>query len=143
MKGLKIYHYDEVDDIIEEALGEICNIDITNRIADYKELLDDIVFEKDIRKVLKEKCGIETIIKGINNLQKGIEYVCGTINIVKLGDKYNTLKHKDYSNGIWSNDVDQTGTNYMDAVYYNKNELQNLVEKHLTRKYYNNDFLNL
>ena len=109
MKGLNIRDYDDVEDIILEALDTLCGL-------------------SDIR------CGID-------ELEKDVEYVCGTINIVKLGDTSNTLKHK--NNGVWSEDIDQTESNYMYSTYYRVDQLQNLVEKHLTRKHYNNDFLTL
>jgi len=104
---LTIRHYDEVNDILEEALDTLC--------------------------------GLTDVRYGIDNLEKDVEYVCGTINIVKLGDKPNTLKHKD--DGVWSEDIDQSESNYMYATYYRAEQLQNLVENHLTRKFYNNDFL--
>jgi uncharacterized membrane-anchored protein len=109
MNGLTIEHYENVEDIICEALDALC--------------------------------GITDIRQGIDELEKDVEYACGAINIVKLGDKPNTLKHK--HRGVWSEDVDQIGTNYMYATYYRADELQVLVEKHLTRKHYNNEFLKL
>ena len=49
MKGLKIYHYDCVEDIIEEALSTMCGVNIYN----YDSL------EKDIEYV----CGSIAIVK--------------------------------------------------------------------------------
>ena len=106
MNNLKISNYDDVEDIISEALDTLC--------------------------------GITYVRYGIDELEKDIEYVCGTINIVKLGDKPDTLKHK--YKGVWGEDVDQSETNYINATYYRADQLQNLVEKYLTRKHYNNQF---
>lgn len=108
MKGLKVEHYDNVEDIIDELLSTMC--------------------------------GLETVY-GIDNLEKNVEYVCGAVNTVKLGDEPNTLLHK-HKNG-WSEEVDQTETNYMHSTYYRKDKLEELIEKHLNRKFYNNDFLDL
>lgn len=105
MKDLKIEHYDDVDDILLEALDTLC--------------------------------GITDIRIGIENLEKNIEYVCGTINIVKLGDVEGTLKHK--QGNKWSEDIIASDS-YKYATYFRKDQLQNLVEQHLTRKHYNNDF---
>jgi hypothetical protein len=107
---------------------------LTIRHYDYVE---DIIEE-----ALDTVCGITDIRQGIANLEKDVEYVSGAISIVKLGDKPSTLKHK-HTDGTWSEDTKIEGTNYMYATYYRVDQLQNLVEKHLTRKHYNNEFLKL
>lgn len=99
------------------------------------DCVEDIIDE-----ALDTLCGLTDVRCGIDELERDIEYVCGSINIVKLGNKTNTLKHK-RDDSTWSEDIDQTKSNYMYATYYRADELQNLVEKHLTRKHYNNDFL--
>lgn len=108
MKGLKLEHYDDVNDIILEALDSMC--------------------------------GIKDIYYGVNELSKDVEYVTGTINIVKLGSKPNTLKHKQ-SDGAWSEDIN-VSESYANATYFVAEQLQNLVSSPLMRrKHYNNDFL--
>lgn len=109
MEGLKLEHYDNVEDILLEALE---------------------VF-----------CGIKDIYYGVNNLKKDVEYITGSINIVKLGDKPNTLKHK--QDGKWSEDV-EISESYADAIYYIAEQMQELISSpSMTRKHYNNDFLNI
>lgn len=110
MKGLRMEHYDDVDDILLEAL--------------------DIL------------CGITSIRYGVEELEQEVEYVTGAINIVKLGDKPNTLKHRHHTSGKWSDDI-EVSESYKNATYFNAEQIQNLISNHLTRKYYNNDFLEL
>ena len=98
------------------------------------DCVDDIIDE-----ILSEVCGIKTYY-GIDNLEPNVEYVCGCCNIVKLGSKPNTLKHK---RDVWSEEYDKTDTNYIYANYYRVDELQKIVTDKLTRKFYNNDFLTL
>lgn len=105
------------------------------KIEDY-DCVEDIIVE-----ALDTLCGITDIREGLEELERDVEYVCGAINVVKLGDKPNTLKHKREDG--WSEDVDQTDTNYMYATYYRRDQLQKLVENHLTRKHYYNNFLTL
>ena len=106
MKDLRMIDYDDVEDILLEALDTFC--------------------------------GIKNIYYGVDYLERDIEYVTGTINIVKLGDKPNTLKHK--HGNKWSEDVNITES-YANAIYYKAEELQKLIDSPLmTRKHYNNDW---
>lgn len=98
------------------------------------------VVEDIIEEALETLCGITDVRYCIEDLEKDVEYVCGSINIVKRGDKPNSLKHK-RNDGTWSDDIDQTNSNYMYCTYYRADELQNLVTNHLTRKNYYNEFL--
>lgn len=106
MKDLNLEHYDDVNDILLEALE---------------------VF-----------CGIKDIYYGVDNLEKDVEYITGAINIVKLGDKSNTLKHK--QGDIWSEDVEITES-YANSTYYIAEQIKKLISSlSMTRKHCNDDF---
>ena len=108
MTGLKLEHYDDVNDILLEALDTMC--------------------------------GVKDIYYGVEELSEDVEYVTGTINVVKLGDKPNTLKHKQ-SDGTWSDDI-VVSESYANATYFTVEQLQNLLSSpSMRRNHYNNDFL--
>lgn len=92
--------------------------------------------EDILEEALETLCGIE--IQSFNSLKKDVEYVCGAINIVKLGDTPNTLKHKNKNK--WSEDI-KISDSYKYAEYYKLSEIEKLVDNHLCRKHYNNDLL--
>jgi len=95
--------------------------------------------EDIIEEILSTLCGIDSYV--IDELQKDVEYVVGSINIVKLGDSKNTLKHLNL-NEKWSEDTD-ISESYMYGIYYRKDVLDKIVQEKLTRKIYNNEFLKL
>lgn len=99
------------------------------KIRDY-DCVEDILLE-----ALDTLCGI-TSINAFEDLEKDVEYVCGAINIVKLGDKPNTLKHK--QGDKWSNDV-EVSESYANTMYFRVDQMQKLVTNHLTMKHYNQD----
>lgn len=105
-------------------------------VKDYEEV-EDILFE-----LLQEHYGIERY--SFDYLEQSVEYVSGTINIVKLGDKPNTLKHKSH-NDEWSDDIAITES-YEYAIYYRLDKLNELCKNVLsgiwTEKYSFNKVLN-
>lgn len=94
-------------------------------VNDYGEV-EDILYE-----LLQEHYEIEGF--NFDSLEKDIEYVTGTINIVKLGNKPNTLKHKQYVNEqwTWSNDV-EVSESYEFATYYILDKLNDVCKNVLT-----------
>lgn len=92
--------------------------------------VEDIIIE-----ALDTLYGITDVKESIEELERDVEYVCGAINVVKLGDKPNTLKYKS-EDGTWSEDIFEDETFYMYAPYYRKDQLQDLVENKLTRKHH-------
>lgn len=94
--------------------------------------------EDILEEALSTLCGIDVYY--INGLEKDVEYVVGTINIVKLGDNPNTLKFK--QNNKWSEDV-TVSASYEYATYFRLDKINELIKKHLSRKFYNNEFLNM
>ncbi|KMN45645.1 hypothetical protein [Bacillus sp. LK2] len=68
------------------------------------------------------------------SLDKEVIYVCGTMNIVKIGDKADTLKHK-YHDGNWSENVEITDS-YRYATFYVLDEIQRLCATHLIGKWF-------
>lgn len=91
-------------------------------VKDYDEV-EDILF-----KLLQEHYGIERY--DFESLEKDVEYVAGTINIVKLGEKHSTLKHKQH-NDVWSDDIAITES-YEYATYYRLDKLNELCTNVLT-----------
>lgn len=90
-------------------------------VKDYDEV-EDILFE-----LLQEHYSIERY--DYESLENGIEYVAGTINIVKLGDTHETLKHK--QSGEWSRDIPITDS-YRYTTYYRLDKLESLCKNTLT-----------
>lgn len=91
--------------------------------------------EDIIEEALSTLCGIETYC--FEQLIPNVEYVCGCICIVKLGEKPNTLKHLDHKNE-WSEDV-AVAESYEYSTYYSKEDLERVIKNNLTRKFYCND----
>ena len=90
-------------------------------VENYNEV-DDMIFE-----LLQEHYGIERY--DFESLEKDVEYVVGTINIVKLGEKSNSLKHK--HNNRWTDDIEVTES-YEFAEYYRLDKLNDLCSSALT-----------
>lgn len=90
-------------------------------IKDYGEV-EDILGE-----LLQEHYGIECY--DYESLEKGIEYVAGTINVVKLGSTHETLKHK--HDNKWGEDIAITDS-YRYATYYRLDMLENLCKNTLS-----------
>lgn len=97
-------------------------------VRDYSEV-NDMIYE-----LLKERYSIECC--GLDFLEKDVEYVTGTVNIVKLGDKPNTLKHQQYLNGecVWTDDVTITES-YKYAEYYRLDKMNYLCKSVLSGKW--------
>jgi hypothetical protein len=91
-------------------------------VRDYDEV-EDIIFE-----LLQEHYGIERY--SFEYLEKDVEYVVGAINIVKLGDIPNTLKHRNHNNE-WSDDIAITES-YEYATYYRLDKLNELCKNVLS-----------
>jgi predicted transcriptional regulator YheO len=91
-------------------------------VKDYDEV-EDMLFE-----LLQEHYGIER--HSFDYLEENVEYIAGTINIVKLGDKPNTLKHRNHKNE-WSSDIKVTES-YEYATYYRLDKLNNLCKNVLS-----------
>lgn len=91
-------------------------------VRNYDEV-EDLIFE-----LLQEHYGIER--HSFDCLEPNIEYVVGTINIVKLGDNPNTLKHLHHDNQ-WSNDVPVTES-YEYAEYYRLDKMNELCKNTLS-----------
>lgn len=91
-------------------------------VKDYDEV-EDMLFE-----LLQEHYGIERY--SFEYLEKNVEYITGTINIVKLGDKPRSLKHK-HHNDVWSDDIDITES-YEYAEYYRLDKLNDLCKNVLS-----------
>lgn len=94
-------------------------------VHDYGEV-EDLIGE-----LLKEQFGI--VAYSFDNLEKGVEYVAGTINIVKLGDNPDSLKHKQ-PNGeewLWSNDIEVTDS-YRYTTYYELEKMNDLCQNTLS-----------
>lgn len=94
-------------------------------VHDYNEV-DDMIYE-----LLYERYGIERY--DFESLEKEVEYVVGTINIVKLGDTSRSLKHKQSIDGEWhwSDDVPVTES-YEYATYYVLDKFTDLCQNTLT-----------
>lgn len=106
---------------------------VENLTINHYDCVEDIIEE-----ALSTMCGIDTY--NFEGLIPDVEYVCGCICIVKLGDKPNTLKHLDHKQE-WSEDV-EVSESYEYSVYYKKEDLDRIVKNNLTRKfYYNENFL--
>lgn len=67
-------------------------------------------------------------------LDKDVTYACGTMNIVKIGHKTDTLKHT-YLDGNWLKNVEITDS-YLYATFYVINEIQRLCATHLIGKWF-------
>lgn len=91
-------------------------------VKDYDEV-EDIIYE-----LLQVHYGIERY--DFESLEKDVEYVAGTINIVKLGDIPYSLKHK-RQNGEWSDDISVTDS-YRYSTYYRLDKLNDLCKNTLT-----------
>lgn len=94
-------------------------------VKGYDEV-EDMLFE-----LLSEHYGIKRY--DFESLEKNVEYVVGAINIVKLGDKPNSLKHKQNINGqqLWSKDIEVTES-YQYATYYRLDKMTDLCNKNLS-----------
>lgn len=91
-------------------------------VRDYNDV-EDMLFE-----LLQETYGVERY--SFDYLEKDVEYVVGAINIVKLGDKMGTLKHKQH-NDVWSDDIGITES-YEYATYYRLDKLSELCKNNLS-----------
>jgi predicted transcriptional regulator YheO len=91
-------------------------------VIDYDEV-DDIIGE-----LLQEQFGI--VAYSFDNLDRDVEYVAGTINIVKLGEKLDSLKHR-YLNNVWTEDIEVTES-YRNAIYYKLDKLSGLCKNTLS-----------
>lgn len=91
-------------------------------VRDYDEV-EDILFE-----LLQEQYGIERY--SFDYLEVDTEYVTGTINIVKLGEKPNTLKHRNHKHE-WSDD-NPVSESYQYADYYRLDKLNDLCKNVLS-----------
>lgn len=92
-------------------------------VKDYDEV-EDILFE-----LLADKYGI--IGYSFDYLERDVEYVVGTINIVKLGEIPNSLKHLSHHKNEWSEDI-VVSESYEYATYYRLDKLQELCKNHLS-----------
>jgi len=101
------------------------------KLNDY-DCMEDIIEE-----ILDTICNIKTYsIITVQNSDE--EFVCGSINIVRKGKNKHCLSHK-YSDGTWHEA--EISDSYRYAQYYKVSDLENLLPR-LSRKNYNNDFLN-
>ncbi|PGB04434.1 hypothetical protein [Bacillus toyonensis] len=94
------------------------------RLHDY-DTVEDIVLE------FLHRNGVQ-VYSCYESLEKDVIYVCGTMNIVKVGDQPDTLKHKHHDRN-WSGDVAITDS-YRYATYYVLDEIQRLYAIHLIGK---------
>lgn len=90
--------------------------------------------EDIIEEILSTICGIA--VYNIDNLEKDKLYLTGCINIIKLGDKPNTLKH--LQDNKWSDDV-EISQSYEYASYFDLDVIDKMVKEKLTRKFYYKD----
>lgn len=94
-------------------------------VHDYDEV-EDMIGE-----LLQEQFGI--IAHSSESLEKNVEYIVGTINIVKLGDAPNTLKHRHRKGEewVWSADI-KMSESYEWATYYELEKFQSLCANTLS-----------
>lgn len=86
-------------------------------VRDY-ECVEDIIGE-----LLQDQHGIIELY--FESLERGVEYIVGSINIVKLGNRPNTLKHK--HDNEWTEDI-EVSESYRDATYYELKAMNKLCE---------------
>lgn len=95
-----------------------------------------------VRDMIEELLYLNGITEyGFEGLEGDTVYVVGTNNIVKLGEKAGTLKHRRYStdeNGelLYSYTKDIVATDsYLNASYYELEAMEKLVGEKLTGEY--------
>ena len=94
-----------------------------------------------VQDMIEELLYLSGIVEyGFENLEGGTVYVVGANNIVKLGEKAGTLKHRytTEENGDFSysytDDVEATDS-YLNATYYELEAMEKLVNEKLTGEY--------
>lgn len=102
-----------------------------------KKLVEDLTvhdyfdIEDILSELLREQFGIVSYAS--HNLEKGTEYITGTINIVKLGDTPSSLKHKQKNDKgwSWSEDIPMTES-YEWATFYDLKKFKELCKNTLS-----------